>query len=43
MYIEDGDYEFVEESENFKITHENGKSKIEFTLGSLGSFAIYSK
>ncbi len=43
MVIEDGDYEFVEKSDNFKITHENGKCKVEFTLGALGSFAIYSK
>ncbi len=43
MVIDDGDYEFVEKPKQFKITRENGRCKLQFTLGALSSFAIYLK
>jgi beta-galactosidase GanA len=41
MIIDDGNYKLVEENENIKISHIDGKCAISYKLDALQSFAIY--
>ncbi len=41
MIIDDGNYNLVEENENIKISHIDGKCVISYKLDALQSFAIY--
>lgn len=41
MIIDDGNYNLVEENENIKISHIDGKCAISYKLDALQSFAIY--
>ena len=38
-----GNYRFVEESENWSIQKEGGRTKVHFTLGALQSLALYAE
>jgi len=43
MIFDGSGFEAVEMSDNIKITEKDGKTKIDFTLGALASFAVYKK